>query len=941
MDGWLEERAPATFEIRGTFLLRDEVERNMESESGFPARLRSAVAEYISAHHTPFETPTEKSSGGELIVPSSRRGGIVFETVRADVDPHSPPVIRRTRQRARDVGASTFVTVNETDAFLFYSSQPNADTDGSDFDRRWYDLRTLSVATFGERVLARAAGLQDGDEASENREEFLLGRCRSFHASLVPRYESRIGEAFADDHAFRRSFLSWARKNDYPVARPEIEETFRTVARRYAYLAMARLVFAERGRKGGGADDVEVGSVFAEMSATPERSGLFGAIPTDEGTKERLRAFAASIEGESLSAVEHDVAGRMYERLIPDDERTAFGQFYTPDEIGRLLSRWAVRSPTNHVLDPASGAGSLTVRAYERLDELGSRSRREPLSRLTAVDVNEVPLRLTALNLASQNGYEPTDEDVVYHSDFFDLDPGDIGTFDATVANPPYLRQEALAADRAHFRDHLERFGGDSGSVYANGEKEIDGRSDLYCYFLTHVTGFLREGARLAWVVPTKWMAADYGPSLQEFLYDHYKVEAVVGFRNRLFEDALVDTVLLLLERTDDAESRRNTETNFVRITERMAPDDVLAVVDRTEGVRDGAYLKIRGESRYRTIAVRQSHLEATLGGKLQRYITAPALYTAVVEHDSTVRLSDVATITRGKKTGANPIFILDTAEVGSRDIERRFLRPAVKSVREVDGYEHTADDAERWMLDVTDYVTDVMSDSDATEPDEGATASDRAAIVTSSLERDGHDGVSSYLRWAATHPSRTNASLANYDPWFDMGSLDAKTAPIVCPQAMDTRRRFLRTDGNVVASNRFLLVRPESVEPTLLLGLLNSSLSKIVVESHGRVTGGGAVNLSGSDLRSLRVVDPTALTEEQRTAVRNGFEALAAGDERGQTAIDNVVVDILGLDIDAETLGEIARMMKETRRAKGTDVEPLIRELDALDGDVEMGFGD
>lgn len=913
----------------------------MESESVFRARLRSAIAECISAHDTPFVTPLEESSDGELLVPSPRRDGIVFETVRADVDPHSPTVIRGVRQRARNLGASAFVTANETDAFLFCGSEPDADTDVSDFDRRWYDLRTLSATTFSERVLADAVGLQDGDEASGNDEEFVVGRCRSFHASLVPRYESRIREEFADDDEFRGSLLSWARENDYSVTRPEIEETFRTVARRCAYLSMARLVFAERGRRDGGTDDREVGSVFAEMSATPGRSGPFDTIPTDEETKERLRAFAASIEGESLSTVERDIVGRIYERLIPDDERTAFGQFYTPDEIGRLLAGWAIRSSNDRVLDPASGTGSLTVHAYDRLDELGSRSQCELRPRLTAVDINEVPLQLTALNLASRNGYEPTDEGVVYHSDFFDLDPDDIGTFDATVANPPYVRQEVLAADRAHFRDHLERFGRDSGSAYADGEKEIDGRSDLYCYFLTHVTNFLREGARLAWVVPTKWMSADYGPSLQEFLYDHYKVEAVVGFRNRLFEDALVDTVLLLLERTDDVEPRRNTETNFVRINERMDPEDALAVIDRTEGIRDGAYLKIRGESSHRTIAVRQSHLETTLGEKIQRYITAPTLYTAVIEHDATVPLSDVATITRGKKTGANPIFILDADEVRSRNVERRFLRPAVKSVREVDGYEHTTDDAERWMLDMADYVKGVVSDSGTTETGARTNERDHRALVTSSLERDGYDGVSSYLRWASTQPSRTNASLANNDPWFDMGSLDAKTAPIVCPQAMDTRRRFLRTDANVVASNRFLLVRPKDTDSTLLLGLLNSSLSKIVVESHGRVTGGGAVNLSGSDLRSLHVVDPTALTEKQRTAVRNGFEALTVGDEGGRTVIDGVVIDVLGLDVDAEKLAEIARTVKETRRAKGTAVEPLIRELDALDGDVEMEFGE
>ncbi|MFB9806032.1 hypothetical protein ACFFQF_12280 [Haladaptatus pallidirubidus] len=324
---------------------------------------------------------------------------------------------------------------------------------------------------------------------------------------------------------------------------------------------------------------------------------------------------------------------------------------------------------------------------------------------------------------------------------------------------------------------------------------------------------------------------------------------------------------------------------------------------------------------------------------KNQQYITAPTLYTAVLEHEETIPLSDIAAITRGKKTGANPIFILDADTVRARTIDDRFLRPAVKSVKELDGYEHAAADAEKWMLDMDDYVSEVASEL-AFESTSG-TSGNLAASVTSALKRDGYDGVLSYLRWAERQPSRSNKSVELNDPWFNTGSLDDDTAPIVCPQAMDTHRFFARTDEKIVASNRFLLVRPTAIDSALLLGLLNSSLSKIVIESHGRVTGGGAINLSSSDLRTLRVVNPDSLTDEQKEAVRNGFETLAGGDESGRDDIDDVVSFVLGLDLRIDEMREIARTLKLARRKKGQEVSSLIRNVDELESRIEMDFGD
>lgn len=955
------------------------------AEFEFHARLFNGLEDYIEDNETDFEEPIgeEQTESGavDIYLPSLKREGVAIEVKKSDVDPHNIDVIRQGHRYVRDKNISLFATANPNDVFLFRRKEMS--TSITELERRHYDLRELSMKEFIEQFLADVVDIQQGEGEIFEFDDLIVSRLRSFHTSIYPLYEDLITEQFHEDDEFQDLLIEWARENDYAYEWPGVEDTIRIAAQQYAYLLMNRIVFYELVRENGvetesgfDLDPIYSGVTLEKLDSHlrdcfdnimeeidyeaifRDDSDFFRQIPDSQHTKQRLHSFTKSIEEEPLRDINVDVVGQIYQKLIPTEERKELGQFYTPDEIGTILSRWAVDSPDDRFLDPCSGSGSITVEAYKQFEEMDEMSHQEIIRHITAIDINKFPLHLTALNLATRDIHQPTNELFAYYEDFFHLDPDTkrqnsnrlgvrgeaesgaedaaepIGTFDATAANPPYVRQKHLYPGRNTYRQHLKRFGPSAKQPYYNGDKEIDGRSDLYCYFLTHVTQFLDEGGKLAWIVPTKWMTADYGPSLQQFLYDHYKVEAVVGFRKRIFQDALVDTVLLMMERCDAVEERKQTDTNFVRITKKMDTDDVIDVIDRDYGIPDASYMKIHGRPNYRTISVRQSYLMENVGYKLHHYINAPPLYTAVLEHNDTVELSKISDITRGQKTGANPIFILDEDEVRSRNVEDQFLAPAIKSVKEVDGFEHTTSDAEKWMLDVHDYVEEVISMSNIND------TSDLADRVTSSLRADGHSGVLSYIRWAELQDSRDNNSVESYDPWFDMGDLSPKTAPIICPQAMDTRRYFFRSDRNVVASNRFLLVQP-TIDEDLLLGLLNSSLTKIVVESHGRVTGGGAVNLSGSDLKTLRVVNPEVLTDKQVATIKKGFNQLADGDDSGLDDIDEVLIDVLDINHDVDELQQIAETLKLTRRKKGQEVEPLIDDLDELEGNIEMSFED
>jgi len=97
------------------------------------------------------------------------------------------------------------------------------------------------------------------------------------------------------------------------------------------------------------------------------------------------------------------VIGYVYEGFIPPRERHQLGQFYTPPAIARLITRWAIRSGDDIVLDGGCGSGTFLIEAYKRIlylkfnkdynisypsCETGVNEHQEILERLYGVDIN-------------------------------------------------------------------------------------------------------------------------------------------------------------------------------------------------------------------------------------------------------------------------------------------------------------------------------------------------------------------------------------------------------------------------------------------------------------------------------------------------------------------------------------------------------------------------
>ncbi len=116
--------------------------------------------------------------------------------------------------------------------------------------------------------------------------------------------------------------------------------------------------------------------------------------------------------------------------------------------------------------------------------------------------------------------------------------------FDAVVGNPPYVRQEALKQDKHWYQ-----------AAFAN---TYDAANDLYVFFIEREIEHTRPNGLVGVIVADKWLRADYGRKLREYLTQAAQPVSVVDFgHSPIFPDADTFPCVAIFRRKprDEAES--------------------------------------------------------------------------------------------------------------------------------------------------------------------------------------------------------------------------------------------------------------------------------------------------------------------------------------------------------------------------------------------------
>lgn len=119
-------------------------------------------------------------------------------------------------------------------------------------------------------------------------------------------------------------------------------------------------------------------------------------------------------------------------------------------------------------------------------------------------------------------------------------DEGNYVGFDAIIANPPYIRQEELKEWKEYF---AKRF-----TTYA-------GTADIYVYFVELGMDLLKAQGGFTYILPNKWMRANYGNALRKFIKQQ-RIVAIEDFGDLpVFEEATTYPAIMRLERATPTET--------------------------------------------------------------------------------------------------------------------------------------------------------------------------------------------------------------------------------------------------------------------------------------------------------------------------------------------------------------------------------------------------
>lgn len=219
------------------------------------------------------------------------------------------------------------------------------------------------------------------------------------------------------------------------------------------------------------------------------------------------------------------------------EERKARGAFFTPPEISKFLCDWAVRSPTDRLLEPSCGEAAFLVAAAHSLQNAGA-TPAQISTQLRGQDVHAASVESAAQVLRSRGiGGQ------LSIGDFFQTTPEPI--FDAVVGNPPYVRYQAFSGEsRTRALEAALRQG-----------VRLNQLASSWAAFTVHATAFLKPSGRLALVLPAELLTVKYAAQIRRFLLDRFASVRLVLFEDLVFPGVLEEVVLLLAEGRGRAES--------------------------------------------------------------------------------------------------------------------------------------------------------------------------------------------------------------------------------------------------------------------------------------------------------------------------------------------------------------------------------------------------
>lgn len=221
----------------------------------------------------------------------------------------------------------------------------------------------------------------------------------------------------------------------------------------------------------------------------------------------------------------------------PEESGKLRGGYYTPPELAAWLCRWAIRKPTDRVLEPSCGDGVFLKAAIDRFESVGLAPGFSIANRLKGIEVNPEEAEKARQRLNRNLGL--CSAATVHSGDFFTWwsQQTDAG-FDVVVGNPPFIR----------YRNVPEHYRSIAMEVLTKLGLKTNRLTNIWVPFVVAAAQSLRENGRLALILPAELLQVSYANQLRGFLVSKFSRIDIITCNQLLFDKAEQEIVLVLAE---------------------------------------------------------------------------------------------------------------------------------------------------------------------------------------------------------------------------------------------------------------------------------------------------------------------------------------------------------------------------------------------------------
>jgi adenine-specific DNA-methyltransferase len=469
------------------------------------------------------------------------------------------------------------------------------------------------------------------------------------------------------------------------------------------------------------------------------------------------------------------------------------GAYYTPDSVVASLLSWAIRDPRDRMLDPACGDGRF-IRGHSN-----------------SVGIEQDPRTAAAATARAPRA-------LVHEGDFFTWAGDTRECFDCAAGNPPFIRYQTFKGD---MRERALTLCSKVGVRFS-------GLASSWAPFLTATASLLKQGGRMAFVVPAEIGHAPYAAPLLEYLVANFSIVHIVAVREKLFPELSEDCWLLYAEGYGGC-----TPTIRFSPLDRFRP---LARPPRN-------FLRVPVDE-WR--CVWKKRLRSYLLPHETRHI-----YREVAADHSTNRLGELANIGIGYVSGANDFFHLRPSSALRLGIGKPFLHASVRNARALPSTRLTQEVVDGW------YRND--------EP---------ILLLRLPKSPDIPAPVRKYLDTQEGRDARTAYKCRSRTPWYSVPDVQVPNFFLSYMSGLTPSLVLNVARCTCTNSVHSVRLKDRRMTPTLR-ALWSTSFVQLSCEIEGHPLGGGMLKLEPREAQEILLPPPELTASLHAPAIEEGLETL------------------------------------------------------------------